>query len=300
MNIQNKVSVIIPVYNAEKYLTSCIESILEQTYHNYEVIIINDGSTDNSADIINFYKKKYPSIFKIKHRENKGIVATLNELLDMVTGEYIARMDADDIAAPERLRMQVELMDSERDIVCCGTYIYIFKSDININRLIRLPKENKACKTWLLLGSCFAHPTVMMRANIIKENNLYYSSNFEYAEDYEFWSRISSYGKLCNINKPLLYYRSHQNQISTTKINIQKRMHSSIAVSNLAKSGIKIKKDILNIFLFPERTLGLLKVIYCSTYVYFKILKKTWCEIRFVNVIFLNKIAYYCKLKLKR
>ncbi|HCN9405172.1 TPA: glycosyltransferase, partial [Escherichia coli] len=109
----------------------------------------------------------------------------LNELLDMATGVYIARMDADDIAHRERLRLQVEIMDADQKIACCGTNIKVFESVVNSGKIIKMPNSDEACKIGLLVGSCFAHPTVMMRSSIIKKECLYYKPRYQYAEDYE-------------------------------------------------------------------------------------------------------------------
>ncbi|HFV9157560.1 TPA: glycosyltransferase family 2 protein, partial [Escherichia coli] len=295
---KNKVSVIIPVYNAEKYLGACIDSILEQTYKIFEIIIINDGSQDGTQKILDEYKNKYPAIFKIKHRENKGIVATLNELLDMATGVYIARMDADDIAHRERLRLQVEIMDADQKIACCGTNIKVFESAVNSGKIIKMPNSDEACKIGLLVGSCFAHPTVMMRSSIIKKECLYYKPRYQYAEDYEFWSRLANYGKFCNINIPLLYYRNHGNQISNIKKHIQADIHISIAIDNLKKQGIILDKDELGMVLFPQSSHRFLNAICYYFKVYFIIFSKLGVKIKYINGVFLRKFAYYCKIKI--
>jgi len=115
-----KVSIVMSVYNAQKYLDEAIESILNQTYSNFEFIIINDGSTDKSLEIIENYAKKDSRIIVI-NRENKGLIYSLNEGIRKANGKYIARMDADDISLPQRLEKQVEFMEKNKNIGICGT-----------------------------------------------------------------------------------------------------------------------------------------------------------------------------------
>jgi len=204
------VSVILSVYNGEKYLAEAIESILNQTYINFEFIIIDDGSTDKSLEIIASYDDKR---IVLVSRENRGLIASLNEGIEQAKGKYIARMDADDISLPNRLEEQIGFMKKNIDIGVCGTAIIGFGEEIK-EKAWKLSSADKSLKTELLFSSCFAHPTVMIRRDILIDNNLYYNENYVHAEDFELWTQMEKYTKFANLKNPLLRYRVLEDSIS--------------------------------------------------------------------------------------
>ena len=204
------VSVVLSVYNGEKYLDEAIESILNQTYEKFEFIIIDDGSTDGSLEIIKSYNDKRIVLIS---RENRGLIASLNEGVQTAKGKYIARMDADDIALENRLEEQVTFMEKKLDIGICGTGVIGFGEEIKEKPWL-LSKSDKTIKTELLFSSCFAHPTVMIRRELMVENKLYYDKNFLHAEDFELWTRMAEYTKFANLKLPLLKYRIINNSIT--------------------------------------------------------------------------------------
>jgi len=216
----NLISVILPVYNGEKFLRDSIESILNQTYESFELIIINDGSTDGSLNIINEYACK-DSRIKVISRENKGLVYSLNEGIDLAKGKYIARMDADDISLSQRFELQYKYLEEHTDIAILGTFIESFGEDKKTSIMLeqwfneKLNDENMYIKTSY---SCpIAHPTVMMRTRFAKLER--YSSKYPVIEDYELWIRVLKKGyKISNIDMKLLKYRVH----SKSKSNIEK------------------------------------------------------------------------------
>lgn len=203
------VSVVMPAYNAERYLPEAIDSILTQTYTDFELIIINDGSTDSTKEIINSYSD--PRIVYIENEQNSGICVTLNKGIDAARGRYIARMDSDDIALPERLRTQVQYMDANPHIGALGSDIEIFGEGIKpyIFHQLHSPEE---CAAGLIFNSCFAHPSVIIRKSVLDRNNLRYKDEFRGLEDYELWWQIAKYSKLNNLKTPLLRYRHHKGQ----------------------------------------------------------------------------------------
>lgn len=205
------VSVVMPAYNAEQYIAEAIESILNQTFTDFEFIIINDGSTDNTVDIIKNYSD--PRIVFLENEQNSGICVTLNKGLDAARGKYIARMDSDDISVPERLEEQVKFMDQHQDIAASGTDIYIFGKGI-ADYKFDMVHDAKQCKAGLFFNSCFAHPSVIIRASMLNGNKLRYDDDFRGLEDYELWWQISKYGKVANLDKMLLLYRKHPNQVT--------------------------------------------------------------------------------------
>jgi glycosyltransferase involved in cell wall biosynthesis len=217
------VSVILPVYNAEKYVSASIESVLKQTYRDFELLIINDGSTDGTQSQLNKYRK-YPKV-KIIERENKGLVATLNEAVNRSEGKYIMRMDADDISLPERMEKQLTfLKGSQLDIV--GSAIKTFGKFFNYKR-VYFEEDNKL-KFQLLFASCFAHPTILCKKEVLT-NNLY-SGEFEKIEDYELWTRLAMGPyKMGNHNESLLRYRVHKKQITTGNRRYQDQKRIEIA-----------------------------------------------------------------------
>lgn len=207
MNDQNpKISVIMPVYNGEKYLAEAINSILTQTFTDFEFIIINDASTDSTAQIINGFAKKDSRIRILTNKINLKIAATLNKGLNIAKGQYIARMDADDISLPHRLNLQVSFMDKHPEVGVCGSWLTIHET----NKIWRPPQYNEQIKAMLLFESCLYHPTIIARkTNIIDVGK--YSDEMFHAQDYDLWIKLLISGdiKFANIAESLLRYRFH-------------------------------------------------------------------------------------------
>lgn len=213
------ISVVMPVYNAEKCLDEAIESILTQTYTNFEFIIINDGSTDHSLEIIEKYKSEDERIILVS-RENKGLVASLNEGIDKAKGKYIARMDADDISLPQRLEKQIELMEKENLDICGGDYLSIDEEGSLVS-LNMTPKGQEMCTLSLVSKVPFAHPTVMIKKDFLDKHKLRYGqSQYKKAEDLDLWNRMHEKGaKFSNVNDIIFKYRIIANSLS--KVNDQ-------------------------------------------------------------------------------
>lgn len=217
-----RVGVIMPVYNAERFLRKAVDSIFSQTYQDFELIAINDGSTDQSVKILESYLPK----IRIFHMpQNSGVTKALNHALLMSRSELIARMDADDISMPERLAKQVEYLDHNKEIMVLGTYFNSVNEDFSAliwdNKDI--PIEPDKVKETLLKHCCIGHPTVMMRRRIIEIMGGYNEQEeYRAVEDYELWLRISRRFKIANLPETLLYYREYDNQISKRFSDIQK------------------------------------------------------------------------------
>ena len=202
------VSVLMPVYNSDLYIQRAIESILNQTFNNFEFLIINDCSTDNSLEIINSFKDS--RIIVLNTNENSGISKTLNYGLKQAKGKYIIRMDSDDISFPLRIENQIKFLEENPEYVLCGSNYSIIGSK---NKVI-LPKEHNTIKANLLQSCCVAHPTVAINKEYLDKNNLLYTSEMEPAEDYYLWSQLIFKGKFYNLQEELLDYRVHEKQIS--------------------------------------------------------------------------------------
>lgn len=208
------VSIIMPVYNAEAHLKEAVESILNQDYRNIEFIIIDDGSTDNSSNIIDEYAKRDARIVVIR-RENRGIAASLNEGVDRASGDYVARMDSDDIALKHRISTEVKFLEKNGEIDFCGSNVYINSFD-NIRKY---PLSGEDISKFLYFGNAFAHPTIMWKRGVVSSQGQLYDGTFA-AEDYELWTRLIGIGKKgANIEEPLLIYRVDGNNISVRKMN---------------------------------------------------------------------------------
>ena len=208
------VSVIMPVYNAEAYLCESIVSILNQSYKNIELIIIDDGSTDDSLVIIQKFQV-VDSRIVYRTRSNKGLIFSLNEGLSLARGVYIARMDADDFALPNRIHAQVQYMDLHNLDLCGGDYEIINANGKLVKNII-VPKNEKLITLSLAFKVPFAHPTVMIRSSFLKKNNLCYGqSNYHDAEDYDLWIRCYLSGaKLGNVSEKVLHYRVLEGSLS--------------------------------------------------------------------------------------
>ncbi|MFA6074534.1 MAG: glycosyltransferase [Negativicutes bacterium] len=235
-----KVSVIMPVYNAEKYLREAIDSILEQTFRDFEFLIIDDGSTDSSVEIVNSYCDCRIKFFK--NCENKGIVFSLNKGLEFANGEYIARMDADDISLRERIKVQVQFMDANKEVGVCGTWVKTFGGS---KKILKNPASAEEIRCGQLFFTLIAHPTVMLRKECFTQNNLGYSPDDLYAEDYGLWVRCWNHFDIVNIPEVLLSYRVCSSNVSNRYSSIQKKTTLKIMSTLLIRLGINVSENIM-------------------------------------------------------
>lgn len=216
----SKVSVVMSVYNGERYIKESIESVLNQSEKDFEFIIIDDGSTDKSLEIIKEYEERDDRI-KLISRENKGLIYSLNEGIELSNSEYIARMDCDDISNPERLEEQLKYM-KENNLAICGSFAESIDKDGNEIGDMVYPTGLNNIRRFAILHNPFIHPSVMFKKSIIQKVGSY-KSFFKYIEDYELWTRIIFKHSVDNIPKQLLRYRLHDNQI-TRRFNFKMRL----------------------------------------------------------------------------
>jgi len=231
MTQQALVSVVMPVYNAESFLQEAIESILNQTYTNFEFIILNDGSSDNSLKIIESFADK--RIKLLSSLENKGLVWQLNTGFKVSKGKYIARMDSDDVALPTRLFKQVEFLEKRKEVGVLGSFVKPLLANSNNAPIWKMPTQNDAIKTHLLEGAVFCHPSVMLRAAVIKSAAVYYNPDYKHCEDYKFWVDLIPFSKFANLAEPLVLYRLHEGQVSHTWQEIQQHQMQRIIATQL-------------------------------------------------------------------
>ncbi len=245
-----KISVIMSVYNSEKFLSEAIESILNQTFKDFEFIIINDSSTDNSLEIIKKYQNKDERIVLIENKKNIGLTKSLNIGLKKAKGKYIARMDADDISLPERFQIQYDFLEKNKDIFLVGTGAYNIDTNGKLSTLLRNVSQPSQISKILPQQNCIYHPTIMFR----NEKHLY-REKFFYTQDYDFYLLLLSEGKqLANIGEPLIKYRINEDAISWTKRSKQKMFKAK--AREFYKQRVGFNKDEYEDFL-PEEILNI-------------------------------------------
>lgn len=223
------VSVVLPAYNAELYLKEAIDSILAQTFTDFELIILNDGSIDRTEEIILSYQDE--RIVYIKNEKNLGLIGTLNKGMDLAKGKYIARMDADDICFPERFEKQVRFLEENLEYVICGTSGYRFYNNLSERRNFNVPLSDDHIRARLFFNTGFIHPSVMFRREVIVDNQLIFNNEYKYAEDYFFWMDILKYGKGVNLKEKLIYYRvldNSQTAVGNSNLELRKKIIGKI------------------------------------------------------------------------
>jgi glycosyltransferase involved in cell wall biosynthesis len=203
------------VYNDSKYLGLAIESILSQTFSDFEFLIFDDGSTDGSAKILDEYAAKDPRV-KIIHQQNIGLTKTLNKGIKMAKGEYIARMDSDDISLPERFKKQVAFLDGRPDVAVISTFTKVI--DKNGNEIGRHTPgtSHENIKKMSFFSGQLSHPAAMMRLSAIKEIGGY-DEKVRYAQDYDLWLRVMRKYKVANIPEFLFLWRKTSGGIGQAK-----------------------------------------------------------------------------------
>jgi glycosyltransferase involved in cell wall biosynthesis len=304
-----KVSVVMSVYNGEKYLKEAIDSILNQTFKDFEFIIINDGSTDNSLKIIKSYKD--PSIILIS-RKNKGLVDSLNEGIKKAKGEYIARMDADDISLKERFKKQVEFLDKNTEVGLVGTSMKIIDDNGSVKRIQYVLCGDCELKSELILRCPYVHGSTMIRRNALPPSEIYRKKYWP-AEDYDLWLRLAINTKISNLCEPLYHYRENNLGISSQNTALQSRKAHKIGLIGFKHNKILIKWGFMPwIYFTLKEGVGLLErirqnygeliknknkmnlstIIICFTYiVYLDFLIFSYKVLKKINIISINKLA---------
>ena len=262
------VSVMLPVYNAECYVAEAIESILNQTYNNFEFIIVNDGSSDRSEEVILSISDE--RIRYYRNEVNLGLIGTLNKSISLSSGKYLARMDNDDICLPERLAKQVAFLESHPEVGVLGTAFYNIDKAGEIFSETAFPSQHNLLCWSLCFFSPLAHPTVMMRRELVQSEGGY-KAGIVHCEDYDFWYRLSSKTKLSNLPDVLFKLRKHEMNSSslfdTTQFNnsiiISRKMISQLIDEDIPEDLVRNlwKKDIKSID-EAKRIAGLIKKIY--------------------------------------
>jgi hypothetical protein len=214
-----RVSVVMAVHNGGRYLEPAVESILGQTFTDFEFVIVDDGSTDSTAEVLRRYEASDRRV-RMHHQENAGLVASLNRGCGQARGGYIARMDADDLSFPDRLARQVEFLDRHPKVAVVGSAVMrIDDSGREIKRNV-CPTSHAEIVEALREYTCFTHPSVMLRAAALADVGGYRPA-YRAAEDYDLWLRLSERFELANLPDPLLYYRVYPDQVSVRQLDQQ-------------------------------------------------------------------------------
>jgi glycosyltransferase involved in cell wall biosynthesis len=221
------ISVVMAVYNSAGVVAEAIESILHQTFGNFEFIIIDDGSTDSSGEILREYKRR-DSRIEVYTQSNQGLIASLNRGCRMAKGRYIARMDADDISLPSRFEKQFGFMEAHPEIGVLGTWI----QDVDERRqpIIEwpVPSDPVVVRWFLFFGNCIAHPSVMLRRDLLERMG-YYRPDALHVEDYDLWIRAAEVTALANLPEVLVQYRVSAGSVSGRNDQVQRERTAALA-----------------------------------------------------------------------
>ena len=244
-----KVSVVMPVYSSEKYVGEAIESILVQTYKDFELIVIDDCSKDSSAKIIEKYTNDSRVHF-IKNETNQGFLYGLNKGIELAKGEYIARLDDDDVCYPTRLEKQIEYLEKNRDVVLVGTHIDLLQNGKYIAKEKAPINEKNEIKFSLPFGNyLIAHSSFMMRKEVLTENNIIYEK-FVQTPDYNMLCNMSRVGDLYCLDEPLCAWRIHEAQSTQTRTRKMKQYEEDLTKhDHIEKLPINeaLKEDMLKV-----------------------------------------------------
>ena len=243
-----EISVIMPAYNAEKYIAASIESILNQTFKNFELLILDDASSDKTKEIVLSFAKNDSRIVYIEKQSNHGPATLRNEGIHFAKGNFIALNDADDLSESTRFEKQIAVFKSQPNVAVCGSWILNFGENME-SYVFQAPENPTDIKLTFLSYDCLANSSAMFRKSCVE--NLEYQKEFVPAEDYKLWSEVILKHDFYIIQEALVHYRQHENNISKTK------------ADNLAISDLKNKTDLFQkIFGLQKDTFDFKKLIH--------------------------------------
>lgn len=210
------VSVVMSVYDQVEFVGEAIESILNQSFEDFELIVVNDGSTDGSTEVIGRCASADARL-RVFEQQNRGLVYSLNAGCAMARGKYIARLDADDVAISSRFEQQVEFLERHPEVGVLGGGMYLLGREGSIRGKMLFPQDHQSIMDWLSRAQCIVHPTVMMRTEVFRSVGGYRRA-LSKAEDYDLWFRIAEHSQLANLPHPIIYYRVHPGQATFAKM----------------------------------------------------------------------------------
>lgn len=249
---QRQVTVLMPVFNGEKYIREAIDSILNQTFKDFEFLIVCAPSTDKSIEIIQSYTDERIRLVEVK--EKHGLIADLNMGLDLAQGKFIARMDCDDISLPNRLEKQIAFMEANPDVGICGSWIELIGN--NAGHIEKYPVDYEDIKANLFFSCALAHPTVVFRNDFVKKYGLMYDSRHLYAEDFGLWKKCSFLFPIVNLPYVLLKYRNWSEGASKKFMLAQVETLKEIGDESLSLLGLdrsKVFEDVFTWFCCQEK-----------------------------------------------
>jgi len=216
------ISLVMSVYNAGRFLRPAMESVLAQTYGDVEYVVIDDGSTDDSPKVLREYAGR-DSRVRLTCRENRGLTVTLNEALGQARGEFVARMDGDDISLPDRFETQLAALRADPSLVCVGGHFELIDEKGRLLTRLRPPTDDPSIQKLLLAGhTAICHPAAMMRRDAVSRAGNY-DPYFKTTQDLDLWLRLGEVGRLGNVPKVVLQFRQHGGSVSETKREEQRR-----------------------------------------------------------------------------
>jgi hypothetical protein len=210
-----KLSVVMSVFNGERFLREAVESILDQSFPEFELIIIDDGSSDDSGSILDSYQRMDARV-RVYHQDNRGLSDSLNRGCGLARGKYVARMDADDIAIRNRLMLQMQFIDAHPEVAVLGGAVEFVDVTGKVLRIARYPCGNREIQRGLLDSNLFWHPTILLRTDVFAAIGGYRNGVAD-AADYDLWLRIAEHFQVANLEAVVLKYRVHPHQISVRK-----------------------------------------------------------------------------------
>jgi glycosyltransferase involved in cell wall biosynthesis len=211
---QPLVSIVMPVYNAGEFLVEAIKSLQDQTYQNWELIVVDDQSTDGSWQILKRLAQNDKRIKIYRNAKNGGVARTANLALSKIKGSFIARMDADDVSLSERLEKQVEFLQSHSDVVAVGGQCELIDKNSEIIGEKLFPTEAQDIREMMFSKIPLQQPSMMVNLRLLPKNFIWYEDKFDVAEEVELLFKFFQYGKVCNLPEPVLQYRLHDENIS--------------------------------------------------------------------------------------
>jgi glycosyltransferase involved in cell wall biosynthesis len=290
-------SVIMAAFNSELYIKEAIDSILNQTLQDFELIVTDDCSTDSTAAILASYQDDR---IRILHNEkNQGAPYSRNYAIRSAKGKYLAILDADDISMPNRLREQVDYLEENQDISGTGSYVWEINSSGQKTRTVQHPIKAEQVKCSMFFRCSIVHSAAMIRRDFFINNQLFYDETFPCSQDYEMWSRAIFAGRISNLPQFLTLYRCSETQMSVTRKEIQFKQAERVYYSLLQRLGIEVteKEMGLHSLFITQKSLGSKKdiseIVHWAEFLFKKNKEaKVFVENDFTNEILLRYLRF--------